>query len=82
MRKKQKMSLYDMNNLNIHYHDFQRVKNADGLKGYRYTLDKPLTAEQLQAVNSYKNTIVSSCYYKYAPEIQYTTLILTDKCIK
>lgn len=82
MRKKQKMSLYDMDDLNIHYHDFQRVTNAEGLKGYRYTLDKPLTAEQLQAVNSYKNTIVSSCYYKYAPEIQYTTLILTDKCIK
>ena len=66
----------------IDYHDFQRVKNTAGEYGYRYVLDKPLTAAQLEAVNGYKNTVVGGCRHRYAPEIQYTTLILLDKCRK
>jgi hypothetical protein len=34
------------------------------------------------ALKGYKNIIYSNCYYKYAPQIKYHTLILLDKCIK
>lgn len=82
MARRKKMNLSDMLSAGIEYHNFQRVKNTAGEKGWRYILDKPLTAAQLEIVNGYRNTVVGGCHYRYAPEIQYTTLIILDKCKK
>lgn len=81
--KKQKMYLGDMLDAGIEYIDFQPVVNKKtGEKGYRYILENPLTEKQVIIINSFKNTVISSCQYRYAPEIKHDTLILLDKCIK
>ena len=80
--KRQKMNFSDLVNMNIEYHAFQRVHDTMGNRGTRYVLSKPLTAEQIEIINNFKNTVVSSCKYRYAPEIQYSTLIILDKCKK
>ena len=77
-----KASLIDIINNDIKYFASQRVKNANGVKGTRFILDAPLTEAQKSALKGYKNIIYSNCYYKYAPEIKYNTLIILDKCIK
>lgn len=81
---KRKLDIFDLYDMGIEYHDFQRVTKRDTKeKGYRYTLSKPLTDSQREQVMRYKNVILGgSCHYKYAPEIRYETLILMDKCIK
>ena len=80
--KKQKMYLGDMLDAGIDYIDFQCITEANKYSGYRYIIEKPLTEKQIAIINSYKNTIISYCYYRYAPEICYDTVILLDKCIK
>lgn len=81
MRRK-KMNHSDLYELGIDYGYSARVKNADGEKGWRYVLDKPLTPEQEKAVRSFKNTIISTATYRYAPEIVHQTIIMLDKCRK
>ena len=78
--KRKKMQLSDLIAANINYFAFSRVKNAAGVKGWRYVLEKPLTTEQLEAVKKYNNVILSSCAYRYAPELTYSTIIILDKC--
>ena len=78
---KSKMTLGDIVEAGIEYCAFQRIRNLDGVSGYRYILDKPLTKSQKEFVSKFKNTIVSSCGYRYAPEIRHETLTLFDKCI-
>ena len=80
--KRQKMNFYDLIDMNINYHDFQQVHDNAGNKGTRYILSNMLTDEQIAKINSFKNTIISTCQYRYAPEIKYQTLIILDKCIK
>lgn len=80
--KRQKMNFSDLINMNVNFHDFHRVHDSIGNKGTRYILSNPLTDEQIKVINNFKNTIISSCQYRYAPEIKYTTLIILDKCKK
>lgn len=80
--KRKKANIYDLINNNIDYFAFQRVKNSKGEPGYRYILDKELNEKQKNVLQQFKNVIISSCQYKYAPEIKHTTIILLDKCIK
>lgn len=82
MGKRLKMNFWDFDKIGQCYHDFQRVSDNKGNEGYRYTLGKKLTQEQIDIIKSYKNTIISSCQHKYAPEIKYDTVIILDKCIK
>ena len=63
------------------YHDFHRVKDVDGNKGFRYILNKPLTDERRNQLYAFSNVRISSCVHKYAPEIRYDTVILLDKCL-
>lgn len=80
--KKQKMYLGDMLDAGIEYIDFQRVTNKKtGVKGWRYILENPLTEKQVAIINSFKNTVISSCQYRYAPEIKHDTLIILDKVV-
>ena len=71
----------DIYKLESHYCDFYRVKNNRGIRGTAFIFDK-LTDNDMQVVNSFKNTIVSAGTYKYAPEIHNVRLILLDKCVK
>ena len=80
MRRK-KANILDLMKLGVDYFKFERVKNSEGKKGTRYTLDKPLTESQSTYLSQFKNVILSSCNYRYAPEIQYQALILLDKCL-
>lgn len=79
--KRIKANATDLYNLGIDYHAFQSVKRADGTTGTRFVLDKPLTQDQRNALEKFRNVIFSSCSLRYAPEIQYETIILTEKCI-
>ena len=79
--KRSKMNLSDMELHKIYYHASQRIKNRDGIHGTRYILSAPLTPDQIAVIVHFKNTLVSSCSYRYAPEIKYDCLILFDKCI-
>ena len=80
--KRQKMRFEDMNAIGIQFFDFHRVHNANNEKGYRYILCNPLTPEQVAFIQSFKNTIISECHCKYAPEIRHNTLIILNKCKK
>ena len=80
--KRQKMNLRDMDMHGIDFYAHQRVRDSKGNTGYRYILCNPLTDEQIKVVNSFKNTIVSTCHHRYAPEIRHDTLIILDKCKK
>ena len=79
--KKTKMYDNDIYKLESHYHDFYRVKNNEGIRGTAFVFDK-LTSNDIQIINSFKNTIVSTGVYKYAPELHNVRIILLDRCIK
>lgn len=79
---KRKLQLFDMIRAGVDYIAYQRVKDQAGNMGYRYILDKPLSAEQKEYIIGFQNVIVSSAAYKYAPEIKHDVIILLDKCRK
>lgn len=80
MRRK-KASILDLIRLNVEYFKFERVKNSEGKKGTRYTLEKPLNESQSTYLSQFKNVILSTCSYRYAPEIKHQVLIILDKCL-
>lgn len=63
------------------WYAFSRVQNSKGQKGWRYVLCSPLTPEQRESLGKWKNIVISSCQYRYAPEITHDTVILMDKMI-
>lgn len=77
--RRRKANLWDLLRLGIEYHSFARVKNKEGMKGWRYTLCKSLTDEQREVLGMFKNVVLSSCQHRYAPEIRHDVVILTDK---
>ena len=79
--KRKKATLQDLNALNIGFFAFQRIKNNDGVFGWRYTLEKSLTDEQRYYLNQFKNVQYSSCSYRYASEIKHDVVMLFDRCI-
>lgn len=81
MGRRRKMTVGDMVNARIDYHNFLRVKNKHGLMGWRFILDRPLTPEQLQGLKRWENVTTGTAQHKHAPEIKYNTLILWDKCL-
>lgn len=84
MRRK-KANVNDMFNIGVEWFDFHRCQRIDEtgkvIKGTRYLLDKPMTEKQKEYLSNFKNVIVSTATYRYAPEIQYQTLIITDVCL-
>ena len=78
--KRVKMQDRDIYNLESNYHDFYRVKNNEGIRGTAFVFDK-LTQNDIDIINSFKNTIVSTGTYKYAQEIKNVRVIVLDKCI-
>lgn len=82
MGRRRKMTLADMTSAGITYHDFHRVKNKYGLLGWLYVLDKPLTRDQFRALHTrWENVTTGTAQHRHAPEIQYSTLILWDRCL-
>ena len=84
-RKKMKLDEnYLWNDRQFIIDDYHRVVNNNDktIKGVRYRLANRLTQEQKDYILSFKNTIISDCYLKYAPEIKYDVVIILDKCIK
>ena len=79
--KRKKMTLTDMINANINYFSFSRVKNSNGVMGWRYILEKSLNDYQYNIILKFQNTLVSNCFKRLAPEITHQTLTLFDKCI-
>ena len=77
--RRKKACVWDLLRLGIEYHSFARVKNKEGMKGWRYTLCKSLTDEQREVLAKFKNVVLSSCQHRYAPEIRHDVVILTDK---
>lgn len=75
---KNQLPFSKMIEMGIEYFDFREVSNGEKT-GTRYTLDKPLTTLQRVKLQEYSNVIISSCSYKYAPEITHDTIILLDK---
>ena len=64
----------------FNYCDFKDKKNA--VTGTRYTLEKPLTSEQKNYFKKFKNVYFGTCFYRYAPEQKFDTIILPDKVLK
>ena len=79
--RRRKASILDLMKNNVEYFKFERVKNAEGKRGTRYTLEKPLTDSQLEYLSQFKNVILSTCNYRYAPEIEHQVVIILDKCL-
>lgn len=83
--KRKKANMHDMFKMGIEWFDFCRCKRIDEagkvIRGTRYLLDKPMTKQQEEYLNNFKNVIVGKAQYRYAPEIQYQTVILTDVCL-
>ena len=71
------LDFYTMIEMDIEYFDFRDVSNGEKT-GTRYILDKPLSTLQRAKLQKYSNVIISSCTYKYAPEITHDTIILLD----
>ena len=63
------------------YFHFKKV-SYNGIDGYLYILCNKLTKEQKETINSYKNTKISSCYNRYAKEIQHDVIFVGNKCFK
>ena len=61
------------------YFNFEKV-SYNGISGYLYILCNKLTEGQKQTINSYKNTKISSCCYKYAKEIKHDAVFVGNKC--
>ena len=80
MRRK-KANILDLIKLGVDYFKFERVKNSEGKRGTRYTLEKPLNDSQLEHLSKFKNVILSTCNYRYAPEVKHQVLIILDKCL-
>lgn len=78
--RRQKATLMDLYDLNVQYHATQRVKDKEGRRGTRYVLSAPLTSDQKDILQAFKNVYISTCFYRYAPEIVYDTIIIMDKC--
>ena len=58
------------------YFDCHAVKSDDGKKGTRYLLCNKLTEAQKEHLQKFDNVVISSCYYRYAPELKHDTLII------
>ena len=79
-RRKIKIQLSDFEAAGIHYIHFERVRNAKGDRGWRYVIEKDLTEAQKNFVLSFKNTILGTAQYRFAPEIIHDTVIVMDLC--
>ena len=79
--KKIKMYDCDIYKLESNYHDFYMVSDKNGTRGTAFVFDK-LTQNDVNTINSFKNTIISTGNYKWAQEIKNVRIILLDKCIK
>ncbi len=84
MRRK-KATVNDLFRMGLDWFDVRRCKRTDEagkvIRGTRYFLDKPMTEQQEEYLKKFKNVVVGTAQYKYAPEIKYQTIILTDVCL-
>ena len=66
------------------YIAYSRVKRtSDGLKGWRYVLDRGAKQDDINTLKSlFANVSINTCTYRYAPGITHYTVTLWDKCIK
>lgn len=66
------------------YIAYSRVKRtADGLRGWRYVLDRGVSQDAINTLtNLFNNVSINTCAYKYAPELTHYTVTIWDKCIK
>ena len=75
------MNYNDIYDLESHYYDFYRVKDKSGNRGTAFVFDK-LTQNDVDAINKFKNTVISEGRYKYAPEIKNVRVLVLDKMQK
>lgn len=83
-RRKTKFTAFDLLNMGCYFFEEHKVysKIDTTNKGIRYTLDEKLTQEQKDKILAYKNTDIGTCHYRYAPELEYDTVIIMNKCIR
>ena len=68
----------DIYKLESHYHDFYRVSDKNDIRGTAFVFDK-LTQTDIDVINSFKNTVISTGTYKHAKELKNVRVILLDK---
>ena len=66
-----------LNKIDNSYHSFSKVKD-DTRKGYRYVLSNQLTPDEENELKQYDNVEFGKATYRYAPEIEYETVIITS----
>ena len=72
----------DIYKLESHYHNFYRVSDkTTGKRGTAFVFDK-LTQNDIDKINSFKNTVISCGSYKFAQEIKNVRVVLLDTCNK
>ena len=59
---------------------YEFVKDSQGRTGVRYFVEN-LTQAQRETLSGFGNVVLSKATSRYAPEIQYDTVILLDKLI-
>lgn len=66
--------------LGIEYHSFLEIPQDDGSVVVRYVLSKPITESQKSELSKYDNVRIleKGATYKYAPEIKYDVLYITE----
>lgn len=77
--KRRKLYFGELSNMGFGYHAFHRAV-CHGVKGWNFVMSMPLTGEQKEYILSFKNTALTTCSYRYAPEIVYDVVFLGDKC--
>lgn len=84
MAKRRKMTWYDLGDRSIDFVDFTPnvLHKPTGIKGTMYRLAEPLSDEDRDFIMSWKNTLISSCRYRYAPEIEGECIFIAYKCMR
>lgn len=78
--RRKKMSFRDFSTIGADFIDFKSCK-FKGVSGYLYIMESLLDEEQVAFIKHFKNTAISVCAYRYAPEIKQSVVFIGNKCL-
>ena len=76
-----------INNRDLYYHAYRDTKytapSGTTYRGVSYTLCDPLTPEaRADLLKKYNNIVLAGCKYRYAQEIKYDIIFISNTTIK
>ena len=84
MAKRRKMDWFDLVNRDLQWTAFTDnvLHKETGTRGTMYRLEKPLSAEDMDFIMQWRNTIVTKGHYRYNPSNEVDCIFIADKCIR